>query len=264
MIKIYQNGEEFYNDNKDFLLQNKHIEAFFRLDSPLLKEVNKEEYALKVYDDVHTLAVLLKEPYNLLLYGDKELTNELVDFLVDNNYKIKNYLCDTVLGDELLKSFNKKGIPFVLSIGMDFMDAHNKYPIDTSIVEPAKEEDLEEIFPLIVAFYKDCGLNDAILKDKIKERLLDFRVIRKDGHIISMAKLGSWTPEEMKVSYVYTKDEYRGMGYAKIVVAHVLNEIIDRGYIATLNVDQKNPISYHIYSSLGFKKIFSQGVYVKK
>ena len=27
------------------------------------------------------------------------------------------------------------------------------------------------------------------------------------------------------------------------------------------NVDQLNPISNHIYASLGFKKVFSQGVY---
>ena len=31
--------------------------------------------------------------------------------------------------------------------------------------------------------------------------------------------------------------------------------------VATLNVDKKNPISNHLYASLGFKKLFSQGVY---
>ena len=41
----------------------------------------------------------------------------------------------------------------------------------------------------------------------------------------------------------------------------MLNEIIDSGRIAVLNVDQKNPVSYHLYTSMGFRKIFSQGVF---
>ena len=34
-------------------------------------------------------------------------------------------------------------------------------------------------------------------------------------------------------------------------------------YKATLNVDEKNPISYHLYTSLGFKRMFSQAIYLK-
>ena len=40
-------------------------------------------------------------------------------------------------------------------------------------------------------------------------------------------------------------------------------EIIEKGFIATLNVDKNNPISYHIYESIGFKKVFTQGIYKK-
>ena len=61
-----------------------------------------------------------------------------------------------------------------------------------------------------------------------------------------------------------TKPEYRGMGYARKLVNYAKNEIIAQGKIATLNVDKKNPISNHLYSSLGFKKVFSQGIYKQK
>jgi len=40
-------------------------------------------------------------------------------------------------------------------------------------------------------------------------------------------------------------------------------DFIDMGFIATLNVDINNPISYHLYSSIGFKKLFTQGIYKK-
>ncbi|MCR5564764.1 MAG: GNAT family N-acetyltransferase, partial [Gammaproteobacteria bacterium] len=78
------------------------------------------------------------------------------------------------------------------------------------------------------------------------------------------AKLSQYPDASYKIAFVYTRDEYRGKGYARKVVNSVKNEILDKGFVATLNVDQKNPISNHLYESLGFKKVFSQGVYVPK
>ena len=109
MIKIYSNGNDFYNENKDFLLTNPNSEAFFRMDAPLLAECNSVEYALKVYDDSKSLLILSKKPFNLLLYGHLELCDELVDFLISNNYEIKDYLCETDLGNELISTFKRKG-----------------------------------------------------------------------------------------------------------------------------------------------------------
>ena len=73
-----------------------------------------------------------------------------------------------------------------------------------------------------------------------------------------------WTDRDTKISTVYTRDEYRNQGCARAVVGSVLNEIIGSGKTAVLNVDQKNPVSYHLYTSLGFRKIFSQGVFELK
>ena len=147
---------------------------------------------------------------------------------------------------------------------MDFMETREKVLPYSELVEHATIDDLDEIFDLACMFFADCGLKDEVHKEVLANKISNFRVIRKDGLIVSMAALGDWSDTEKKVNYVYTRRKYRGHGYAKIVVNNILNEIIDAGYIATLNVDQKNPISYHIYSSLGFKKLFSQGVYILK
>ena len=72
------------------------------------------------------------------------------------------------------------------------------------------------------------------------------------------------TDNSYRITHVYTRVEYRGMGYAKKVVNTIKNEILDMGYIATLNVDMSNPISNHIYKKIGFKKVFSQGIYLVK
>lgn len=261
MIKIYKNGDEFYNDNRNFLLTNKYTEAFYRFDAPLLLEVNDKEYALKAYDEKHTLLVLKKEPFNLLLFGDEELIGELFNFIFENKYEMKDYLCPTELGDAIALFLNKHGYDSHLQLGMDFMEAKERCDVCSNEVEIATEDDVNEIYECTCQFAKDCGLTDKIDIDKIIAKIHDFRVIRKDGKIVSMAKAHIWTDSDKKIAYVFTRQEYRGQGYARKVVGTVLNEIIDSGYIATLNVDQKNPISNRLYASLGFKKIFSQGVY---
>ena len=262
MIKIYDNGLDFYNENKEFLLTNEYSEVFFRLDSPLLVSTNKDEYAIKVYDDNHRLVALLKEPYNFLLFGDYELVDELVTFLIDNNYKIKDYLCPMELGDKLMECFNKHNYPFRLSIGMDFMEANTKVDISSDGIETPTLDDVDELYELTCLFIADCGLKDTPDKQFIINHIDEFRIIRKDGHIVSMAKSRESTKTNKNISYVFTRKDYRGQGLARKIVGTILNEIIDSGYLASLNVDKNNPISNHVYYSLGFRKIFSQGIYV--
>lgn len=67
------------------------------------------------------------------------------------------------------------------------------------------------------------------------------------------------TQTDIKITNVYTRDAYRGKGCARKVVNTMKNEILAAGKTATLNVDRNNPITCHLYTSLGFKRIFSQG-----
>ena len=78
-----------------------------------------------------------------------------------------------------------------------------------------------------------------------------------------MARIAPATQDDLRLVLVYTRDEYRGRGYARKGVNSAKNEILAAGKRVTLNVDRKNPISNHLYSSLGFKRVFSQGEYRK-
>ena len=261
MIKIYNNGIDFYNENKDFLLTNVYTEVFFRFDSELLLETNKCEYVIKAYSDNHQLLVLKKNPFSALLFGDKELVKELFDYLLDNDYKIGEYLTLIPLGDEIKAYLETKGLYYKLKMGMDFMEARFKMYPSSDIVEVAKTCDASEIYELVKEFVSECDVSDNTNIDKIKNNIYDYRIVRCDNLIVAIAKMTKATSHDKKITHVYTRKEYRGRGFAKAICTNLVNEIIDSGYIATLNVDQKNPISNHIYSSIGFKKIFSQGVY---
>ena len=261
MVKIYPDGKSFYEENKSFLLSNKYTEPFFRLDSPQLTQTGKDEYAIKVSEGGSALLAMCVEPYSILLYGDGSLSGELVGYLTSNGYRIKDYLCPLELGEKLLGCFRAEGYDFRLSLGMDFMEAREKTAAPSEPVEIPTEDDLDELYEIICNFIKDCGLTDVANKDRIRDNLKNFRILRRDGRIASVVRIYAWTDSETKLTHVYTRDEYRNRGLAGIVVGNALNEIVDSGKTAVLNVDRKNPVSNHLYASLGFKKIFSQGVF---
>ncbi len=79
-----------------------------------------------------------------------------------------------------------------------------------------------------------------------------------------MAAYSYDTDNSCRITHVYTIKECRENGFARTVVNTLKNEILNIGKIATLNVDQANPISNHLYETLGFKKIYSQGIYLLK
>ena len=261
MVREYANGNDFYEENKAFLLSDKYSEPFFRFDSPLLTQSGKDQYAVRVSEGGSMLFALLVDPYKILLSGDALLAEELVGFLTSNGYRIKDFQCSLELGEKLVECFGREGYGFRLSLGMDFMEAKEKTAEPAEPVEHATEGDVDELYEIVCNFIRDCGLNDVARKERIREKLDTYRVLRRDGRIASVAKVHDWTDTDSKITTVYTRDEYRNRGLARSVVANALNEIIDSGKNAVLNVDRKNPVSNHLYASLGFKRIFSQGVF---
>ena len=265
MITNYPNGEALVNDNKEFLDENKYMSTFFFLDAPLLKESNKKNYALKVSKDNKRLLAIKVEPYYVLLYGEKDLLKELLIYLKDNELDINGFYVPMDLGDELLKLSNKVlEKEFYQLIGMDFMECKEKTEPSSNEVEMPTEKDAEELLECYINFVKDCDLNDQTTMEHIMQRLPNLRVLRKDGKIVSLCGKSPDTADSLRISAVYTRPEYRGQGLARKVVNYVKNEILDEGKIATLNVDRANPISNHLYSSLGFKKVHSSGIYLPK
>lgn len=256
MIKVYKNGDSFILENKEFLDQNKYMSSLIYVDANALKVVDKKNYVILSKIDDKKLIAIKVEPFNLLLYGHRECLGELLDYIKKNEYELNGIMCPTILGDNLTKMYAYK-----LSIGLDFMEAKEKTIESSSLVMKANMDDLDEIYNMSFCFYKDCGLPDIPNKEKIQSKIDHYRIIKVNDVIVAMAAYSKDTENSEKIMNVYTKDEYRGKGYAKAIVNNLKNEILDKGLIATLNVDQANPISNHIYQSIGFKKVFSQGIY---
>ena len=265
MIKNYPNGEAFIKDNKQYLDENKYMSSFFYLDAPFLKESNKKNYALKVCDGNKKLLAIKVEPYYVLLYGNKVLLEKLLIYLKDNELDINGFYVPMDIGEEVLKiSERVLGKEFYQLIAMDFMECKEKTEPSSNEVEFPTEKDAPELLECYINFVKDCGLSDKTTMEHVLKRLPDLRVLRRDGKIVSFCGKSLDSENSLRVSAIYTRPEYRGKGLARKVVNYVKNEILELGKIATLYVDQANPISNHLYSSLGFKKVHSRGIYLPK
>ena len=265
MIINYSNGEDFIKENSTYLSENTYMSSFFFLDAPLLKESNKKNYALKVFNESGELLGIKVEPYFLLLYGEKGLLKELLIYIKDNDLEINGAYCASELGNKLLELsediLNKQ---FYQQIGMDFMEAKEISEPSFQGIEIPTLDDVDELYECSFNFMSDCGLTDTVEKSKIINKIKEYRIIRKDNKIVSFCGKSPESSSSTRISMVYTRPEYRGKGYARKIVNYLKNEIINEGKIATLNVDQANPISNHLYSSLGFKKVFSRGIFLPK
>ena len=263
MINKYPDGNSFLKDNSLFLLENKYTSAFFFIDAPLLKESNERNYALKIIEDEKKMVALKVEPYNVLLLGDIECLEELLIYLLNSDLEYSGFYCVQEIGERLVKlSKNILKKEYHQLIGMDFMIAKEISEQSSDEVSVPSSDDVDELYECFVNFIRDCGLTDEVKKEKIAKEISSYRIIRKDNKIVSLTRRSPDTNTSIRISAVYTRPEYRGQGLARRVVNYLKNEIISEGKSATLNVDQANPISNHLYKSLGFTKLFSQGIYL--
>ncbi|MFR7744423.1 MAG: GNAT family N-acetyltransferase [Acutalibacteraceae bacterium] len=194
----------------------------------------------------------------MLLLGEEACVPELLRFLFDSGYEVKNYLCASELGYVLMQEMQSYGRCYEEALAMDFMEARRVTEPSAPEVEPAREDDLDEIFDCAQRFVADCGLLDKPEKESFRKVLDSIRVIRADGKIVSMARIAPATGDDLRLVLVYTGRIPR-KGLCAQGGQQRKNEILASGKRATLNVDRKNPVSYHLYLSLGFERMFSQG-----
>ena len=262
MIKIYPNGTACVEENRAMLATNPYQSMFFFLDAPQIKQSTKHDYAIAAENGGTRLLCMKLSPYSLLLFGNANLAEELFEYLLSNEYEIGSLLGGEALCDEVIKMLQSRfGIRYYEALAMDFMEAREVTEESCADVEIPTEADLEELVECKTCFVADCGLNDPVSVERTRQRLQEYRILRRDGKIVSMAGISAATDKAKKIAAVYTRPEYRGRGLARLVVNTAKNEILAQGKIATLNVDKKNPITNHLYRSLGFEPVFSQGEY---
>lgn len=82
------------------------------------------------------------------------------------------------------------------------------------------------------------------------------RVWEVDGVPVSLVGYTGPTPNSIRIGPVYTPPEQRKRGYATAAVADLSRELLGKGFACvTLFTDLANPISNHIYQTIGFEPL---------
>jgi uncharacterized protein len=78
----------------------------------------------------------------------------------------------------------------------------------------------------------------------------------EDGEVVSLAGVGSTTPNGVRIGPVYTPPETRNRGYASALVAAISQAQLDAGRrFCFLFTDLANPTSNHIYRTIGYEPV---------
>jgi predicted GNAT family acetyltransferase len=119
----------------------------------------------------------------------------------------------------------------------------------------ANNADRELLIDWERGFVIEAGLGDGANADRTIDRRLEhgLQVIWQDGEPVSMVGVNEEVAGTVRVGPVYTPPEFRGRGYATAATAATSQMLLDRGARqCMLFTDLANPISNHIYESIGY------------
>ena len=82
------------------------------------------------------------------------------------------------------------------------------------------------------------------------------------GSAVCMAGFTGRTPNGIRIAWVYTPPENRGRGFAGACVAALSQKLLDEGRkYCFLYTDLSNPISNHVYQTIGYEPVVDSAVY---
>ena len=109
----------------------------------------------------------------------------------------------------------------------------------------------------IEALAKEIDYESALVR--ISKMIYDNRLyVFEDnkGTVVSMAAASRKLIHGIAINYVYTPEEYRGLGYAATNIYNISKKYLDEGYdFCTLFVDKKNMISRRAYEKVGYQTV---------
>lgn len=266
--KLYTNGSQFLKENEGYLHKDrkKYIEtAFFFSNAKNYSHPDTNNYAFQFKSDKEILLILKVQPYNMLLFGSKKLCEFAAKILADFNVSIDHILGENEITLEFLNQYQKKkGGSFLLEHSMQIMQLDQLLYFTNKEAFTCTEADLDALGECYCIFQKEIFNKELSLleaKALIQGNEHNFYALKFNDKIVSIASRAREDSQVCAISHVFTLPEYRGKGYAKQVVSKLCRDILNEGKTPYLFVDSANPISNHLYLSLGFHYVIHQVQY---
>ena len=257
MYKLYKSGKEFLNENLSLIRSDPLGTIFFESNANMIEHCNQSSYAARVECGGEVLIAIRVDGFPLVIYGSECCLEELAHVVAEHELQFVKAIGYHELIDKFLTFYEQLvGGSHKVNLYMDVMYCDKVMPCDTSKVERATAKDVEEITNLVVSFLGEAIGENATWGEKNAQiaREIDlYALLRVDGEIVSIASCKDSGYNLYRISNVYTKPEFRNKGYSRKVVTFLTEQILQSGRLACLFVDQNNPVSNHLYQTIGYK-----------
>ncbi len=209
----------------------------------------------KIYD-----LVLITFYGHIIFFNKSEIDKKSFDFILDLSNKFcKNNITQIIGNLSISKYLNN---PTTFSI-LKYNPQHNTIKETTNIYQSTKD-DAQQLFKLHYNYYKEevfrereKPTNKLISNDinKLIEKKLIYH-IKDKKNIISKININLESKNFVRLGGVYTKKEFRSMGYAKLLINSFLQkELLKYNKNCILFVNKDNAPAKNLYKKLGFIKI---------
>lgn len=256
MLKFYNNGQEFLQDNNEILEKYPLETVFFEVNAKYMARTDSNDFLVRIVKDGKFFIAVHNKDYPVVIFGSEDLCREFAQATVSEKLTFTKVLGNQNLCEAFLKEYQSlTGATYEVNHAMDIMCCNKVLTTDVSGVTTPTEKDVEELAAMIVDFHwaalAEKANADEIRKD-VAGRLSGFAVIRQDGKIVSIASKSRETDKMTAISLVYTLPQYRSRGLSCKIVTSLTQQIIDNGKLAYLFVDKANPTANHLYTKIGY------------
>ena len=261
-IKSYKAVELYMKSSEEFLYKNEPInnlfwEVYFRS-----SESTKEIHAGNIFHrgKIKLSYIKMTSNYILLSSGLSSAIQHLVDYAKRKKWILRGVLGPSEMSELFAKQWFKSSGKNILLAQKTFnifetRKTHLKFNQENRI-KIVRADNMQwpriRLWASLFAKESDSSANE-LSTVKLAREILEqgnMYIFRKAGASVGMAGFGRKTPSRLTINMVYISKEYRGQGYAKKMIFHLINEAKDRGFSKCILFSEKS-LENNLYLKIG-------------
>jgi len=273
-VKFFDNAETYLVHNESALMENEAVSqlvlynAYQSRNNPEIDEV-----LFGVVEDSGKIILHFSNipASNLAVYVQdnsrdvKEAARVLANFMADNHINLEGINANREVCENFIEEYRKNvKCTFAERLAADIMEIRqvNEIKPAEGMTRLALPHEIKLLTDWLIQFQiealaKEIDYESAltrITKMINNNRLYVFE--DNEGTVVSMAAATRKLAHGIAINYVYTPEEYRGLGYAATNIYNISKKYLDEGYeFCTLFVDKKNMLSRRAYEKVGYKMV---------
>ncbi|MDN4524693.1 GNAT family N-acetyltransferase [Fictibacillus fluitans] len=268
-LESYSTVHDFYRAALPFLMKREAASGLIQ--SSCMKQLEKKTsrhnppFLCMVKEENKTqLVAYMAPPDPLLLFGEKEGVESVVQKLIDEDWGIARLSAPAALAEAFAKEWEHQtgNTHRVISRIKLYRTNDISFPsISDGNLRQGNLQDVDQagswLYEMGIENRSLLTENEALVtaKEMIEENSIYFWENERPEPV-SMAALTRQTPNHATIHMVHTPKEYRRKGYAKACVANLSKCLLETGAAyCTLYADAANAAANKLYISIGYQEI---------